>query len=139
MTVISKIEPRYQETDKMGVIHHSVYPVWYEVGRTDFCIQIGFPYHEMEKRNIGIALLNLNVNYLSPTFYGDILTLKTKITGCSRLKLEFAYEIYNQNNKLVNTGNTTHVWINDSFKPMNIAKEHQDIYNLINENIVQGD
>ena len=37
MRIKTKIIPRYQETDQMGVIHHSVYPVWYECGRTDFC------------------------------------------------------------------------------------------------------
>ena len=44
------IHPRYQETDQMGIIHHSVYPVWYELGRVEFCNAIGVPFHEIEAR-----------------------------------------------------------------------------------------
>ena len=37
----TKITVRYAETDKMGIAHHSVYPVWYEVGRTDYIKMFG--------------------------------------------------------------------------------------------------
>ena len=39
---------RYAETDQMGIVHHSVYPIWYEAARSDFCKKAGLPYSKME-------------------------------------------------------------------------------------------
>ena len=35
------ITVRYAETDQMGIVHHSNYPIWYEAGRTDFIKKMG--------------------------------------------------------------------------------------------------
>lgn len=131
MKTITKIIPRYAETDKMGIIHHSVYPIWYEVGRTEFCKEIGIPYHEIEKRGITQALVSLRCDYIYPTRYGDELTIVTKVKTCTKVKLEFEYEIYNQDNVLVNVGTTLLAWLNNNLKPLNISKEHNDIYQVL--------
>ena len=49
MIAKTKILPRYAETDQMGIIHHSVYAIWYEQARTDFFNQVGIRYDEIEK------------------------------------------------------------------------------------------
>lgn len=131
MKIYTKITPRYAETDKMGIIHHAVYPIWYECGRVDFCKAIGIPYHEIEKRNVTQALINLNVEYKSPARFGDELTLITKVKSYSKVKIEFCFEIFNQDNKLLNVGSTTLVWLDNNLKPLNITKDHKDIYDLI--------
>ena len=46
------IEVRYAETDQMGVVHHSVYPVWFETARTRFSQEMGVPYQEMERMGL---------------------------------------------------------------------------------------
>jgi len=131
MKTKTTIIPRYAETDKMGVIHHSVYPIWYEQGRVDFCKEIGFPFHKIEERGLMQALLSLNVEYKGATHFGDILTLITKIKSNTKLKIEFEYEIYNQDGILLNVGTTLLVWLDDNFKPINITKKHKDIYDAI--------
>ena len=55
----SKIVARYAETDQMGIVHHSVYPVWYEVARTDFIKQVGMTYTQMEQIGIMLPLVEL--------------------------------------------------------------------------------
>ena len=40
MITKSFVTARYAETDQMGVIHHSVYAVWYELARTDLCLSL---------------------------------------------------------------------------------------------------
>ena len=49
--MISKsiVNVRYAETDKMGIVHHSVYPIWFELARTDLSKEAGFPYSKMEE------------------------------------------------------------------------------------------
>ena len=131
MRVVTKIVPRYQETDKMGVIHHSVYPVWYECGRGDFCRALGMPFPEIEKRGLAQALVELNVRYHRPAYYGDELELVTRLTGITGVRLIFTYELRNQNGELVNSGQTTLAWLDDKLRPLNIKKRHPDIYGLL--------
>ncbi|HHU56415.1 MAG TPA: acyl-CoA thioesterase [Acholeplasmataceae bacterium] len=125
------IIPRYAETDQMGIIHHSVYPIWYECGRTAFCKDLGMPYHEMEKKGVALAVINVNVNYKYPAFYGDELTIYTWISSCTKIRVEFGYEIYNQNNELINYGSTMHAWVNDKLRPVNIVKIAPEIYEFL--------
>ena len=49
MSTVSRVTVRYAETDQMGITHHAVYPVWYELSRTDFVKSLGFTYSQLEK------------------------------------------------------------------------------------------
>jgi len=131
----TKIVPRYAETDKMGIIHHSVYPIWYEVGRTELCDKINMPYHIIEELGVYLAVININVDYKSPALYGDELTLITRIKTCGKVKVEFEYNLYNQENKLINQGTSTHAWLNKNLKPINIAKTNEEVYELLLKNM----
>ena len=131
MKTITEIIPRYQETDQMGIIHHSVYPIWYECGRTDFCKDLGMPYHIVEERGLFLALIDLNVKYHQPAKYGEKLNLVTKIVHLTGVRVVFGYELFNEKQELLNTGSTTLVWLNKKLKPLNIKKHHIDIYNLL--------
>ena len=66
MVTESKITVRYAETDKMGIVHHSVYAVWFEVGRTDFIRQAGMPYSVMEQKGIMTPLSSLTCQFYLP-------------------------------------------------------------------------
>ena len=131
MKSVCKIKPRYQETDKMGIIHHSVYAVWYELGRVQFCDDIGLPFHEIEARGIYQALIELKVQFKKPTKFGETLTLYTYIKSMTKVKLVFGYELFNENQELVNTGETLLAWLNQDLKPLNLEKHQPDIYALL--------
>ncbi len=122
------IEPRYQETDQMGVIHHSVYPIWYEMGRIRFCQEIGFPFHEIEQRQVGLAMVDMSCHYVKPVYFGKRYTLETELAFFSRVKMGFSYQLKDDEGTLVHRGQTTLVWLSKSFYPMDIKKNHPDIY-----------
>jgi acyl-CoA thioester hydrolase len=128
---ISRIIPRYAETDKMGIIHHSVYPIWYEQGRGDWCNLMEYPFHKMEEAGIALPVINVNVNYKIPSKYGEKLTLKTGIESYSKVKIIFEYELYNEDGKLINYGTTAHCWTDLNARPINIAKTHPNLYDFI--------
>lgn len=128
MRSLKAIEPRFQETDLMGIIHHSVYPVWYELGRIQFCIDAGMPYESIIQRNVHLALTDVGVHYHQPARFGDRLIVETRLTELSKVKMRFDYRIINQDDVLINTGHTTLVWLNAQLKPTNIAKLHPDIH-----------
>ncbi|MEG0230260.1 MAG: thioesterase family protein, partial [Oscillospiraceae bacterium] len=67
----TKIVARYAETDQMGVVHHSVYPIWYEVARTEFIKHIGISYSQMEKMGVMTPLAHLQCDYKNATKYED--------------------------------------------------------------------
>ena len=73
----SYITVRYAETDKMGVAHHSNYPIWYEVGRTDYIKLFNVSYSQMEDAGVMIPLRNLNCHFSLPAKYEDKLIIRT--------------------------------------------------------------
>lgn len=125
-----KIEPRYAETDQMGIIHHSVYPVWYEMARVKFCSDIGLPFHTIEQRGLGLAMVNMDLSYIKPVRFGETIKVITSLSEFSKVKLTFKYEIYNESNELINKGYTKLVWLGKDLKPLNIYKSYTDIYEL---------
>jgi acyl-CoA thioester hydrolase len=135
MKSMIKIEPRYQETDQMGVIHHSVYPVWYEMGRIKFCDDIGLPFAELEKENIGLAMISMSSFYKKPTYFGQTYQLITYLREFGRLKMKFEYELYDQEMNMVHHGETNLVWLSDDFRPLDIMKKNPVVYHKFLEAI----
>ena len=116
----TKIVVRYAETDQMGVVHHSVYPVWYEVARTEYARKYIIPYSEAEKIGIMMPVSELTSKYYKSAFYEDELTIKTEVEKISPVRIKFRYKVYNQNNELINTGKTMHAWTDRNLKILNI-------------------
>lgn len=127
----SKLIVRYAETDKMGIVHHSVYPIWYEVGRTDFTKKMGIPYAYMEEIGILTPLVELNCKYTEPAYYEDELTIKTKIKRLTPARIVFEYEVL-KNERIINVGSTTHAWVGRDLRPMNMKKHFPEIYEKLN-------
>ena len=137
MQSISNITARYAETDKMGVIHHSVYPIWFEVGRSDYLNQIGTKCSVMESLGVMTPLVTLDCKYISPTYYEDRVIVLTKVTKLSCAKITFEYIVKNrENNKILVTGSTTHGFVDTkTFKPINVKKVLPMLYKKILDSV----
>jgi len=132
MSSKSKITVRYAETDQMGIVHNSVYPIWYEVARTDFIKLAGISYTEMEKMGIMLPLIELKCKFIGAAKYEDELIVAVKISELSPVKIEFSYEIFKESNeKPINTGYTLHLWVNKDFRPINLKKNFPALYEQI--------
>jgi len=120
----TKIRVRYGETDKMGYVYYGNFAQYYEVGRTEFMREFGLTYNEIEKNGIMLPVLSLNINYLKPAHYDDLITVKTILEKIPAIRIEFKYEVYNQKNELLNIGNTTLVFVDDKTrKPRRAPKD----------------
>lgn len=136
MISTSNITVRYAETDQMQIVHHSVYPVWYEVARTDFIKKIGMTYSAMEKKGILLPLINLQCNYKGATYYEDELIIESSIKTLTPIKIEFLYKVYRKGeDKPVNIGSTLHAWVDKNMKIINMKKHHPDIYEMIEKTL----
>jgi len=87
------IVPRYAETDKGGVVHHSVYPVWFEMGRTELLRANGIAYKDLEETGIFFVVAELHIKYRRPAEYDEELRLETTCTAVSASKVEHTYKL----------------------------------------------
>ena len=115
----TQIRVRYAETDTMGILHHAVYPVYFEEGRTELMRSLGMSYDEMEKKGVILPVYSVDVQYLRPAYYDDLLTLRTEVAELKGVRITFHYKLLNVEKVLLATSNVTLVFTNgDSFKPV---------------------
>ena len=102
---------RYAETDKMGVVYHANYLIWFEIGRTEFCRARGFSYRDMEENeNSFLVVAESYCRYKAPAYYDDELVVRTHITELRRRSLRFGYEIIRvPDGTVIAEGETGHV------------------------------
>jgi acyl-CoA thioester hydrolase len=107
----TKLRVRYGETDQMGYVYYGNYAQFFEVGRVEWLRNLGISYRSLEESNIMLPVLNLNIDYLKPAKYDDLITIITTLKKKPLIKIEFSLEIFNQDNELLTTGSTTLVFI----------------------------
>lgn len=132
----SKVIVRYAETDQMGIVHHSVYPIWFELARTNLAKEAGFPYSEMEKTGVMTPLVELKCKYIKPAHYEDELTITARLSKLTPVRVEFYYEVFNNvDSKPICIGTTTHALVNKEFNIINTKKVHPEIYDILEKMI----
>ena len=87
------IRVRYAETDRMGLLHHANYLVYFEQGRTELLRAQGLSYRDMEDQGFLLVLTKVQVRYRSPARYDDVLTLRTTVQRTTLVKIEHRYEV----------------------------------------------
>jgi len=87
------IQPRYSETDQGGVVHHSVYPVYFEMGRTELLRANGLAYKDLEAAGVFFVVAELNIKYRRPAFYDERLNLETTCTEVTASKVVHSYKL----------------------------------------------
>jgi acyl-CoA thioester hydrolase len=104
----AEIRVGYKDTDKMGIVHHSNYIVYYEMARVEALRVWGMPYSEMEAKGIVSPILEIGSKYIQPAYFDDILTVRVIIEEMPMVRLKVRYELYNEAGTLINTG---HTWL----------------------------
>ncbi|MEP0368666.1 MAG: thioesterase family protein [Cyclobacteriaceae bacterium] len=125
----TKIRVRYAETDQMGFVYYGNYPAYYEVARVECLRNLGYSYKEMEASGIGMPVLDLAIKYAAPAKYDDLLTITVSIPEMPRARIKFLYEVTNDAGKLINTGETTLVFMNMvSGRPVKMPQIMHDLF-----------
>jgi len=97
----------YGDTDKMGVVYYGTYPRFYEIARTEFLRHHGITYKEIEEAGIVWPVRNLQITYMKPAFYDDLLTVRTIVEDLPAVRFRIKTEIYNAAGELLNHGEVT--------------------------------
>ena len=101
-----QVRVRYVECDPMNVAHHSVYPIWLEIARTELLRHRGITYRQIEEQGVFIVVARMSLQYRKPAYYDDLLTIQVQLQETSGVKIEHRYEIY-RNNELLAQAQTT--------------------------------
>ena len=99
----------YADTDAMGVVYHSNYFKWFEMGRVEYLRSLGIPYKEIEEKGFSLPVVTAYCKYVKPAKYDDLLRIETSFVEIKRASIKIYYEIFLENNgvELVN-GYTMH-------------------------------
>jgi acyl-CoA thioester hydrolase len=96
---------RYNETDQMGYLYHGHYAHYYEIGRVEWLRSMGLSYRDMEeKHGIFMPVVSLQMRFVRPARYDDLLTIQTTLREIPEKFINFHVRIFNEEKKLVNGG-----------------------------------
>lgn len=123
----TEIRVRYAETDKMGIVHHSNYYVWFELGRSEFCRSRGFSYRDMEDNdNALLVVAESYCRYKSPSYYEDILVVRSQVAKIRSRSIVFVYEIYRpSDDTIVAEGETLHIVVDRENKIRSLPSRYK--------------
>lgn len=88
-----ELQVRYSETDAMGLLHHSNYLTYFEMGRTELFRAQGGSYKRMEELGMFFVVASISVKFKRPAKYDDVLHLTTRIKSQSPAKLIHLYQL----------------------------------------------
>ena len=113
MSVKSFFRVRFYETDEMGVVHHSNYIRWFEIGRVDFLRSVGITLDELMNDGILFPITQVSAKYLLPAKFDDELELETIPTALTKFKMEFDYKVRRKGEeKILTEGFSQNVFTN---------------------------
>ena len=134
MLTESIIDVRYPDCDPMGIVHHAVYPIWYEIARMDYFAGVGYSYTDMNREGINPPMVNFNLNYHSPVRYPGKVTVRTVCTLCEGKKLELRYNVYAEGRSTpVASATSFHIWTGPDMKSLDM-RTRPDIYEKLHGN-----
>jgi len=124
----TKVDVRYPDCDSMCIVHHAVYPIWYEMARMDVFEKSGYGYSYSHERGTDPAMVHLELDYGAPVRFPGTVTVRTKITMCEGKKLAFSYEVWQEGaEKPCASAKSFHIWVKDG-KSCNIEQEFPEMF-----------
>jgi acyl-CoA thioester hydrolase len=127
MTGETTIRVRYAETDQMGVVYHSNFIIWFEVGRVELLRQMGFSYKEMEQQDdCHIAVVDVRCRYKAPALYDEQIVVRTELRNLRDSLLHFGYRVERAGDgELLAEGETTHIVVDRNFAKRSLPEKYR--------------
>lgn len=124
----------YADTDAMGVVYHTNYIKWFEVGRGELLRSIGYPYARLEQEGIMLPVAECSCKYKLPAVYDDVLEITARVAEIKGATISMEYEIRRQETgQLLVTGSTKHAFTDTSFKPVRIRDKNKELYERVSK------
>lgn len=120
----------YEDTDCGGVVYYANYLKYFERGRTELLREMGFSLTDFHDKGILFVVAKVEVEYLSPCRYNDLLILDTQLTDMSRATMTFKHSISREGSgKELVSGTVILVSVGKDGKPTRIPEEIKKAFN----------
>jgi acyl-CoA thioester hydrolase len=86
-------EVRYAESDQMGFAHHSTAAIWFELGRVGWLRDMGLSYRRLEEEGVLLPVVRLNIRYLAPARFEDVVLIQSRVIEVTRVRVVFANRV----------------------------------------------
>ena len=127
-----KIKPRYAETDQMGVVYHSNYFPWFELGRDDFFHKLGCRYKTVEEFGIMMPVIRCDCQYLVSAKYDETIDVTTTLLFFNGVKMKLKFDVFREADQiLLAKANIEYAFMNTESKPINLKKINKEIWQLL--------
>ena len=126
----AKLRVRYAETDRMGVVYHANYIIWYELGRVELLKLLGFRYRDLEREHdCHIAVVDVKCRYKTPAYYDDEIMVRTWLKSVRGAVMHFSYEILRvEDEVMLAEGESTHFVVNSKFEKTKLPEKYQKAF-----------
>jgi acyl-CoA thioester hydrolase len=111
-----QIRVRYAETDRMGLLHHANYLVYFEQARTELLRTLGATYRDMEDQGFLLVITRVEIRYRKPAFYDEVLTVRTSVERTTAARIDHRYEV-RRGDDLVAEGSSTLACVDRTGRP----------------------
>lgn len=130
--VEARIRVRFAETDQMGIVYHSNYLIWMEVGRVEYCRAAGVRYRDMEATDgVLLAVAEANCRFLAPARYDEEVVILTSIEKAHPRMVSFQYEMSSADTgQRLAEGYTKHVFCSRDMRPARLPKKYYPFFGL---------
>ncbi len=113
------VRVRYADTDRMGIVYYGTYPVYFEIGRSEYMREKGFTYRRFEEAGYHLVVTGMEVKYYNSALYDDLLIVRTSVSDVRSRGLTFNYTIL-KDGSIVVQGKTRHICLNTDRRPVRI-------------------
>ncbi len=123
----TRLRARYAETDQMGIVYHSNFVIWFEVGRVELFRSLGFTYEVMERQDgCHLPVVDLRVRFKAPARYDDEVVIRTTVKNLRSSLVHFGYEVLRAGDgTLLAEGETTHIVTDDKMQKRELPEEYR--------------
>ena len=120
---VSEVVVRYAETDQMGVAHHAVYWIWFEVARTDLIRKLGFSYRRLEEEGYRMPVAETGCRHRAAARYEDRVSVEARVSEIRRTRVRIDYTARDEDGKTLAEGFTVHAFLNADMRPVRFPPE----------------
>ncbi|MCR4772575.1 MAG: acyl-CoA thioesterase [Oscillospiraceae bacterium] len=128
MTVTCAINTRYPECDRMGVVHHAVYPIWYEQARLEWLERAGLRFEELSALGVNPAMVDLHIKYKGAATYPQTLYITVRPESFAPKKLGLSYTLTDASGVLLGEAETFHIWTGPDNRSFDLERGLPEMY-----------
>jgi acyl-CoA thioester hydrolase len=122
---VARVRVRYAETDQMGVVYHSNFIIWFEVGRVELLRELGFTYKEMEADGLHLPVAEVKCRYKASAMYDDVVLIRTRMMNLRGFLIHFGYEAVRESDgTLLAEGETVHLVVGRDMQKMSLPAKY---------------